>query len=312
MHYKLHRIAPNSEGWNRPSPGRLGAPGAGSYVRENGFGYEDWNFAYRLARDGTMLGYTRARPARKFMGDEFRIILATYDFGVGWRAVGYYDGASYKEFPPVHLEPVIDLMASEVFQLAQKKELASRYNTMTQADIRAEMAEENKHSFEIPVEKVVVFKTPVQIDAGTFAPGRQRMEVSFDLSEQQFDTIIAGATPIIFASAGSREFEEGGRRLRRHYAIERNQLLITAFKRGLHSFACTICAFNFEADYGEIGKQFIECHHTRPLAQMNPDGDTTSPDELIAVCSNCHRMLHRHDTLVTADALRRMRREANT
>ena len=32
MHYKLHRVAPNSESWKRPSPGRLGAPGVGSYV----------------------------------------------------------------------------------------------------------------------------------------------------------------------------------------------------------------------------------------------------------------------------------------
>jgi hypothetical protein len=208
MHYKLHRVAPNSERWNHPSPGRLGAPGVGSYVEENGFGYEDWNFAYRLSRNGKMRGYTRARPAQKFMGGEFRIILATYDGGVGWRAVGYYDGAIYKESPSAHLEPVIDLMASEVIQLAQKNELASRYNTMTRADIRAEMAAENKRSFEIPVEKVVVFKTPVPIDADTFAPGVRRMTVSFDLSEQQFDTIIAEATPIIFASAESREFEE--------------------------------------------------------------------------------------------------------
>ena len=62
MNYKLHRVAWNSEGWVRPSPGRLGANDVGSYVRQHGFGFEDWNFNYDFVFNGKMLGYTVARP----------------------------------------------------------------------------------------------------------------------------------------------------------------------------------------------------------------------------------------------------------
>jgi hypothetical protein len=96
MEYKLHRLAPNSEGWVRPSRGRLGADGVGSYVKAHGFGYEDWNFNFDLASNGKMLGYTVARPSTKFVGEEFRLILVTYD-AEGWKAVGYYNGAIFNE-----------------------------------------------------------------------------------------------------------------------------------------------------------------------------------------------------------------------
>src|SRR5580692_8003740 len=40
MEYKLHRVAPNSDGWVRPSPGRLSSDGVGDYVKENSFGHQ--------------------------------------------------------------------------------------------------------------------------------------------------------------------------------------------------------------------------------------------------------------------------------
>ena len=108
MRYKIHRIAPNSEGWRRPSAGRLGKSDVGDYVNKNGFGHEDWNFNFDLAIDGHMLGYTVANPAKKYIGEKFGLVLATYDAG-GWRAAGYYDGAEYVEASAVKLpQPWID------------------------------------------------------------------------------------------------------------------------------------------------------------------------------------------------------------
>ena len=311
MHYKLHRVAPNLESWKRPSPGRLGAPGVGSYVAENGFGHEDWNFNFDLAHDGMMLGYTVAQPAQQFAGDEFRLILATFSADDGWFAVGCYDGAIYKENPAAPAKQIIDQMASDVFQLAEKNALSSRYNSMTQRQIRDVIeAELVYYRWNIPVDKVIVFREPIAIARGTFAPGTKRMVTSYNITKEQFDNIVAGAPSIFFTQPKTKTFEEGSRRLRMHNAIERNPRLISAFKRSLQSFACTICAFDFEAEYGEIGRGFIECHHTRPVSEMDPDGDITSVDELIAVCPNCHRMLHKQKPLIAAKALRKMRSEA--
>ena len=44
--------------------------------------------------------------------------------------------------------------------------------------------------------------------------------------------------------------------------------------------------------YGNIGKNFIEIHHIKPMytirkISVNPETD------LIPLCSNCHKMIHR-------------------
>jgi DNA-binding MarR family transcriptional regulator len=62
---------------------------------------------------------------------------------------------------------------------------------------------------------------------------------------------------------------------------------------------CHCCSFDFEDFYGtNIGKGFIEIHHVKPIFKFE-DVDITSTlekaiDNLIPVCSNCHRMIHRN------------------
>lgn len=62
--------------------------------------------------------------------------------------------------------------------------------------------------------------------------------------------------------------------------------------------SCSCCRFNFSDFYGtEIGSDFIEIHHVKPVFQYeDKDLDTTMKDavkNLIPVCSNCHRMIHK-------------------
>lgn len=60
---------------------------------------------------------------------------------------------------------------------------------------------------------------------------------------------------------------------------------------------CEVCSFDFEEFYGEQGKGFIEIHHQKPVFQF--DGDDLERTiahalkNVIPVCSNCHRMIHR-------------------
>jgi HNH endonuclease len=57
-----------------------------------------------------------------------------------------------------------------------------------------------------------------------------------------------------------------------------------------HSFTCNI---NFEDIYGILGKEFIEAHHLRPIAQLT--GDRVQLDvrtDFTVLCSNCHSMIH--------------------
>lgn len=58
------------------------------------------------------------------------------------------------------------------------------------------------------------------------------------------------------------------------------------------NLACELCQFDFYAVYGEVGKGFAECHHKSPLYLLDAER-TTRLDDLMIVCANCHRMVHR-------------------
>lgn len=89
---------------------------------------------------------------------------------------------------------------------------------------------------------------------------------------------------------------EGGKILVTHIKKERNQEIINQKKKqALKStghLRCEICNFSFEDIYGDIGRDFCEVHHIKPLSEIN-DQTETSLDDLAIICSNCHRMIHR-------------------
>lgn len=67
---------------------------------------------------------------------------------------------------------------------------------------------------------------------------------------------------------------------------------------------CEVCGFDFYKVYGEIGKGFIECHHKKPLSDIESEV-ITSINDLALVCSNCHRMLHREMNILSIEELRK-------
>lgn len=94
--------------------------------------------------------------------------------------------------------------------------------------------------------------------------------------------------------------EEGGKKLRKHLMRERSGSLLRKFRKSLTSFECSVCCFDFEGTYGEIGRGFIECHHIRPIALLRP-GERTKLSDLQAVCANCRRMMHKGSLLQAED-----------
>lgn len=61
----------------------------------------------------------------------------------------------------------------------------------------------------------------------------------------------------------------------------------------IHGATCKICGFDFEKTYGDRGKGYIEIHHINPLSQVDSEHPVNPKTDLIPVCSNCHRMIHR-------------------
>lgn len=77
----------------------------------------------------------------------------------------------------------------------------------------------------------------------------------------------------------------------------------------IHGLSCVVCGFNFEDIYGERGKDFIEVHHVKPLSTIEEEVVIDPKEDLVPVCSNCHRMIHRRkDNVLTIEKLRSLLR----
>ena len=104
---------------------------------------------------------------------------------------------------------------------------------------------------------------------------------------------------------GDGEASEGRLLERRHFARERDRKLrekkIAHHLKSNKELACEVCGFNFGKVYGDHGDGYIECHHKVPL---HVSGTTTTKlSDLILICANCHRMVHRRNPWLTMDQL---------
>lgn len=75
--------------------------------------------------------------------------------------------------------------------------------------------------------------------------------------------------------------------------------------------SCDVCGFCFEDKYGDIGKDFIEIHHEKPICQYSDEGFESYISEAIKyvkpLCANCHRMIHHNSTRpMTIDELKKV------
>ena len=69
-------------------------------------------------------------------------------------------------------------------------------------------------------------------------------------------------------------------------------------------YQCLVCGRDFEATYGEIGKNFIHVHHLTPISSVGKEYELNVDTDLVPVCPNCHYMLHRKDPPYTVEELK--------
>ncbi|MGF7116480.1 hypothetical protein QF017_006005 [Pseudomonas laurylsulfatiphila] len=102
-------------------------------------------------------------------------------------------------------------------------------------------------------------------------------------------------------------FAEGSKALRTHLETERNGR--EAYKLKLQRMSdegglcCEACDTDFYALLGVKATRVIECHHQLPLSHENHTGET-SPEDLVLLCANCHRIAHTDDKLLRIEDLR--------
>lgn len=94
-----------------------------------------------------------------------------------------------------------------------------------------------------------------------------------------------------------KSFPEGKIKYRLHKHKERSKKLIKLAKNNFKQnnngrLFCQVCNFDFVKKYGPIGEGFIEAHHMLPISEIDEHHETDIND-IILLCSNCHRMIHR-------------------
>lgn len=108
-------------------------------------------------------------------------------------------------------------------------------------------------------------------------------------------------------------FPEGKKKLRIHVCRERNYKVIKEakikYKEKHGKLICEICSFSFEEKYGKIGEDFIEGHHVIPVSELK-ECDATRVEDIVMVCSNCHKMLHRKRPWLKPEELNELLQEA--
>jgi hypothetical protein len=97
---------------------------------------------------------------------------------------------------------------------------------------------------------------------------------------------------------------EGARVAVRVNAYEQNS---SARMRSIERWGqdCTVCGFNFERAYVELGAGFIYVHHLIPISSVGEEYELNPESDLRPVCANCHAMLHQEDPPISIAELRK-------
>lgn len=99
------------------------------------------------------------------------------------------------------------------------------------------------------------------------------------------------------------EFREGEKSMRLHMSVERSPAVRRA-AIAIQGTDCKVCGFTYRATYGPLGEGFIEVHHLSPLGKLETEVAIDPATDVIVLCANCHRMIHRREPPLTPDQLR--------
>jgi 5-methylcytosine-specific restriction protein A len=75
--------------------------------------------------------------------------------------------------------------------------------------------------------------------------------------------------------------------------------------------SCRVCEFDFEREYGPVGKDCIHIHHIVELSSIGTTYEVDPVRDLAPVCPNCHYIIHRRRPAYTIEEVREMLKSAH-
>jgi 5-methylcytosine-specific restriction protein A len=137
----------------------------------------------------------------------------------------------------------------------------------------------------------------------------EQRRFSFGLNEIRDEAVIEGLKQLVTSTStsvlpsGKEELLEGECKQVTRNVYERNR---EARRKCLeyYGYTCTVCHFDFEKQYGDIGRAFIHVHHLVPLAMRGKEYQINPVEDLRPVCPNCHAILHKKEPPYLVEELR--------
>ena len=289
-------------------PGQAGPVGEGEYVKENGFGHEDWNFNRDLAIREHIYGYAYYSPSAAKAGDRFHIAFATYA-DHRWRLIGFYRDAEFVTGGAPKNRTVLNAKLKDLLALKSANSLGKPWAGLDAAAIIGKLKDEAQWlRWRVHIKNAIALPQPAAIPERLFKSRNYRIARPTEVDAAKFNALTAFAKRTVLPEEDDEAaFPEGRELFLRHKARERNPAAVRAAKaRFLQKhgeFVCQACGFDFEEFYGERGRGFIEAHHATPVSDLRP-GSKTKAADIALVCSNCHRMLHRRRPWITMPDLK--------
>lgn len=148
-----------------------------------------------------------------------------------------------------------------------------------------------------------------------------RISVTKKVSSQQcpndiYESINSMMIPLIAAMAELIGYEDEGaitedtfgevegnsslRLIQKRERSQRNRLLCLS----IHGEKCGVCGFVTEDTYGEGIVSILEVHHIEPLADIEQAKAYDPRTDLIPLCPNCHRAIHKRNPAFTPEELK--------
>lgn len=77
-----------------------------------------------------------------------------------------------------------------------------------------------------------------------------------------------------------------------------------------YGLKCSVCEFDFEQTYGDLGAGFIHVHHLTLISSIGEEYHIDPIKDLRPVCPNCHAMLHKRKKPLSIEELRTLMKKA--
>lgn len=193
-----------------------------------------------------------------------------------------------------------------------KKFVQQKLNGRTRKDFSVNILESEREQIEISFSKSFIDNKVNHEDAHVLPPldsSSRVREYNHYPNEMKDIENLRELYEKVKSDIESQEVEEGarleGKKVLYHInKYERNsENRVKAIE--IHGLNCCACGFNFEEVYGERGEGFIEIHHIKPLSTLEEAVVIDPETDLVPLCANCHRMVHRRkDKVLTIEELK--------